>query len=216
MKPIPVCYRNSAVCPNPCKRPAAPAYPLTATDLPPAHNSETLLQTNTLWPKLYGGYLSTMADDIDECYDKAYLVSGNLIDNVGWKKMPFLMKTDVNGTVLWEKRISYLGNSGAVYPEIITYGLSANLCHDGGILVAGGTHAVDHCADYECSDAFVMKINPCGEKQWCRIIRTPEVLSTQWKPLKGKMAIYGYWLTITAMTGSRKESGFSASTLMAI
>lgn len=142
-------------------------------DLPPAHNSETLLQTNTLWPKLYGGYLSTMADDIDECYDKAYLVSGNLIDNVGWKKMPFLMKTDVNGTVLWEKRISYLGNSGAVYPEIITYGLSANLCHDGGILVAGGTHAVDHCADYECSDAFVMKINPCGEKEWCRIIRTP-------------------------------------------
>jgi len=142
-------------------------------DLPPSSFPGVEPPENDLWPKLYGGYESSTGDDIEECYDKAYLISGNLIDNVGWKTMPFLMKTDVNGTVLWEKRISYLGNSGAVYPEIYTYGIWTNTCRDGGFLIAGGTTAIEHCYDYECTDGWVMKLNPCGEKEWCRIIRTP-------------------------------------------
>jgi len=93
--------------------------------------------------------------NILESYDKGYLISGKYGAN--YSKYNWLIKTDVNGDVLWEKTI---GN-----------GLNAIALHDidqdesGNIYLGGSTNAYD-----PDGDPLIMKLNSCGEKEWCRII----------------------------------------------
>lgn len=95
---------------------------------------------------------------------------GNDPDNQYYKNYPFVMKTDVNGDILWEKWISYLGSQAPVYPEVYSFGINMNPSADGGFLVTGSTMAIEHCADIFYTDGFVMKVDACGKKEWCSII----------------------------------------------
>ncbi|MDO9511680.1 MAG: T9SS type A sorting domain-containing protein [Bacteroidales bacterium] len=125
---------------------------------------------NGIWPKEYGGLQWTGGEDVDECYDGGYLITGNLIHPSYRKKMPILTKTDINGTKLWEKRyqvpISYNYN--------FTYAASSAMTIDGGIITVGATNSIDQCIS-GCYDLFVMKLNSCGEKEWCIVYSSPGI-----------------------------------------
>ena len=89
-----------------------------------------------------------------ETYDKGYL----LVDNE--TVYSWLIKTDINGIKLWEKRIGnaqdhiYLGN--------------LEQTDDGGFILGGGLGKYDPAGN----DPVIIKLNPCGELEWCSVINT--------------------------------------------
>ncbi|MCF8369005.1 MAG: T9SS type A sorting domain-containing protein [Bacteroidales bacterium] len=129
---------------------------------PPMFNNNTLITgegeslkiDSTNWPKYYGEpNRYDYSRDIIETYDKAFLMSGGYFDDEsGWS---WLIKTDVNGDVLWEKIIE---------SEESNYLNAVYQTSDGGILACGAVWT-----DIGASDPFVIKLNACGDKEWCTI-----------------------------------------------
>lgn len=93
--------------------------------------------------------------DILVDYDNGYLISGRIVPN--YPKYNWLIKTDINGEILWEKLIGDGQNS------IVLINMDKN--HQGDLFLVGVTGAY---GDY--SDPFIIKLNPCGEKEWCMAI----------------------------------------------
>jgi hypothetical protein len=92
--------------------------------------------------------------DLLEDYDKGYyIVSWDVIANgngKGWE-----IKTDINGTLLYDKRLVYTG---------VRVGVAA--CQDslGNKYVAGTDFS-------EINWPFLIKFNTCGEKVWCSLLK---------------------------------------------
>jgi hypothetical protein len=69
-----------------------------------------------------------------------------------------LIKTDVNGNVIWDKKI---GN-GTSYNAISRVERTL----DNGLILSGGTTQFNS----PNFDPFIMKLNKCGELEWCRVL----------------------------------------------
>jgi len=97
------------------------------------------------------------ADNLTEHYDYGYLISGNISSNGTDDMHGWLVKTDINGEVLWDKQIS-------VPPVNI---LIRKTLHDslGNIYIFGWLHQT-----LEHEFPFILKLNACGENQWCRLL----------------------------------------------
>jgi hypothetical protein len=109
------------------------------------------------WPKYYSKNNSyAYSDDVIEMYDKGYLICGNFYTYSGniFKQWSWFIKTDVNGIILWDKIIE--GGDEILRTNAISQ------TTDGGILTCG---SIFSGAYYP----YVMKLNSCGEKEWCKI-----------------------------------------------
>jgi len=105
------------------------------------------------WPK---SFTNRYAYWLTENYDMGYLIIGP-IDNF---KYGFIVKTDINGSLLWEKRIGnglYTCIAGSIEPTV-----------DGGFVVSGQTNKYE-----SLGDPFIMKFSSCGEVVWCTVIHLP-------------------------------------------
>jgi hypothetical protein len=105
------------------------------------------------WYKTYPGN-NAISYNALEAYDKGFLISGfNLSTGA-------LLKTDVNGNILWTRCLGIPSDSDSAYVT--------GLCttKDGGVLVAG---EVNRTA-FSCS-LFFLKINECGQKVWGKIYK---------------------------------------------
>ena len=92
--------------------------------------------------------------DVIEYYDKGYLISGHYEETGG----VWLIKTDVNGSLVWEKFISW--------PDVSIFGGAIDQDESGNIYIASG--------EYGESTGFwpiILKLNSCGEKVWCRVFQ---------------------------------------------
>ena len=90
--------------------------------------------------------------DLDIAYDNGYLLSGWIIPN--YPPYSWLIKTDMNGDVLWQKFIGWGGNS--------VTGISKISMNDKGeIFLCGGV------MEDSDSNPLIIKLNACGEKIWC-------------------------------------------------
>jgi hypothetical protein len=79
-------------------------------------------------------------------------------------KYSIIVKTDINGNVLWDK---YIGNG--------QYGFrigQIDQTNDDGFIYCSGFDKYDPTGS---SDPFLIKFNPCGELQWCSVINTPGI-----------------------------------------
>jgi hypothetical protein len=108
------------------------------------------------WPKYFGqtnryDYVA----DIIETYDKGYLICGYYSSPDWLQRWGWLIKTDVNGNIIWEKIIE---NTGKLF-----HPTAIEQTQDGGILVCGSS------SHYDKSVPVVIKLNACGEKQWCKV-----------------------------------------------
>ncbi len=111
-----------------------------------------LLYSQT-WPKYYGqANRIDRSWDIIETYDNGYLILGS------YPAFSWLIKTDINGQILWEKIIDN-------EPNPLGTSLAIEAASDGGILVCG--IALSAYSNKYCP--FVMKLDACGEKEWCKI-----------------------------------------------
>ena len=68
----------------------------------------------------------------------------------------FLYRTDINGNILWNKTLTQSFEATSVFDVRQT--------SEGGYIIGGSTDKYD-----SWGDPFIMKLNPCGESEWCRI-----------------------------------------------
>ncbi len=107
------------------------------------------------WPKTYFPAETTFPTCIRETYDKGYILGGWFELN-GYPYQSYLLKTTINGDMLWSKRLS-LGTDYTSLSDI-------NQTFDNGFIISGNTAAYG-----SERHTFILKLNACGEKEWCRI-----------------------------------------------
>ncbi len=114
------------------------------------------------WIRIFSPLLPdvyTTSSDLIETYDKGYIITAvqtnpsSIFFKWGW-----LIKTDINGNKLWEKKIGN-GNTVISFTDMTQ-------TPDGGYLLSGSTDLMEGSN----GDAFFMKLNACGEKEWCRVV----------------------------------------------
>ena len=107
------------------------------------------------WVRIYGNNMLADAPWVIETYDKGYLILDNSHDYL------WLIKTDINGYELWEKWI------GTGHDAIQCGNIEQT--SDGGYVLGGAFSKYDP-NEY---DPVIIKLDPCGELQWCSVIYTP-------------------------------------------
>ncbi|HNX90141.1 MAG TPA: hypothetical protein PKH58_13780, partial [Paludibacteraceae bacterium] len=118
-----------------------------------------VLQINTVvqeWVHYYGQGQNTVCRSITNDYDKGMVISG-MIDGYTYS---WIIKTDINGEIIWNKRI---GN-GNYY----CWGENIEKTSDGGKILCGTWQKED--PEF---DVFILKLNACGEIEWCKTLYTP-------------------------------------------
>jgi hypothetical protein len=109
------------------------------------------------WPKILANDFDAYANRIIEDYDHGYLLGADIFETYYTFKYPWIIKTDINGNILWDKKY---GN-GIDH----NYMVSCVKTSDGGIIACGLTTIEDPQLD-----PFFFKLNACGEVEWCKII----------------------------------------------
>ena len=94
---------------------------------------------------------------VREDYDKGYLLG---VDQGSAMRIGKVIKTDINGNVLWEK------NLGDGHQKWALHGMDVS--PDGGVIITG----VCDTLDIEYWDPFIVKLNTCGEIQWCHVFHS--------------------------------------------
>ncbi len=111
------------------------------------------------WHKIYFLNRSNWFGGVFEGYDKGYVIGGGFVSGVIPKK-GMIIKTDINGEMLWYKTVSNVND--------VTDIRDINQTYDDGIILTGitGEQTNQH-------NPFIMKLNKCAEPEWCRIYNTP-------------------------------------------
>ena len=125
-------------------------------------SGHTISQT---WSRSYGPISTAL--NVIETYDKGYIFFGRFYNEQFCK----IFKTDINGYVLWKKQI------GRGYDSFI--GTNIDQTTDDGYIIGGTTFKYNNQ-----SEAFVIKLNACGELQWCNTILNPYDPSDLGGPVK--------------------------------
>jgi len=110
------------------------------------------------WIRIFTNGYTPDIRSIAETHDKGYLfIENNYQSNLSW-----IVKTDINGYKLWDKSIG----------DKIHYWASANIdqTSDFGYIIGGSTNKYDPSGG---GDPSIIKLNPCGEIEWCKVISTP-------------------------------------------
>ena len=106
------------------------------------------ISAKELWPKIYNFNSLAGGDDVFESYDSGYMLLGTLVDNDMINRMNVLLKTDVNGNILWTR---YIGDP--LYQRAFA---RFTPTQDGGCILVGSTTVLDKCSDYYCYDVWIM------------------------------------------------------------
>ncbi len=109
------------------------------------------------WIREYQEGTDTWLTSIIESYDHGYLLSGK--HGANNSKHNWLIKTDINGEILWEKTIG-----DGVHSIVF---LDTDQDKHGNTYLCGLTRYYD-----PEGDPLIMKLNSCGVKQWCSVFHT--------------------------------------------
>ena len=97
-------------------------------------------------------------------YDKGYYIIGPN-SNYYYSRV---IKTDINGDILWEKKI---GNGQY---QCILGGIDQS--KDGGFVITGQSNKYD-----SWGDPVIIKFSACGELEWCTVIHTHSIRDYAWQ-----------------------------------
>ena len=137
------------------------------------------------WFHQYGDSLNSDFFNSREDYDKGFLFTGYQWDQAQGYAYGWLVKTDINGNQLWAKSFGFPGRRVAFYSIANVPG--------GGNILAGYTNK----RIIQCTDPFIVKVNVCGEKEWCRIYKSQDCNSACQGIVSlsdgSYIALMGYW-----------------------
>ena len=108
------------------------------------------------WVRVYGDETSGIGRYVIETYDKGYLFLGSRNSyKYGW-----LIKTDINGNNIWDKRIGNGNNDNVPF--------NVEQTSDNGYIICGSTTKYN-----AYSDVYIQKFNVCAEPEWCKLFSNP-------------------------------------------
>ena len=105
------------------------------------------------WMKTFSGPVDVSPRQLHESYDHGYLVGADYYWQ-GW-----IIKTDINGDLLWDIKFG---------SETIWWMDGFDNTLDGGIIATGATDTLDP----NWWDPYIIKMNYCGQVEWCHIFHT--------------------------------------------
>jgi len=114
------------------------------------------------WVKTYPAWSNSFAIWLVETNDKGYIFLLTRYIN-GYALYAFIVKTDINGNQIWVKTI---GNGNNTF---INRNIEKTL--DQGYIVCGATDKYGG----QNPDPYLIKLNSCGELEWCSVIQTPGI-----------------------------------------
>jgi len=110
------------------------------------------------WVKtFYSSSYDLFIYELREVYDHGYMLCA---DQGSAMRIGLVIKTDINGNVLWEKRL------GDGHQKWAIGGIDTT--PDGGIILTGACDTLD-VNDW---DPFIVKLTACGEIQWCHVFHS--------------------------------------------
>ncbi|MBW6461371.1 MAG: T9SS type A sorting domain-containing protein [Bacteroidales bacterium] len=115
-----------------------------------------------LWPKIYGDNFHSLVNDLHESYDQGYILTAFTYNSQGIPKHAWIIKTDINGNVLWDKKIGD-GNYRNWFSQ-------STITSDEGFIISGSTGKYSSGDN----DPVFIKMNVCGEVEWCRVFPSPD------------------------------------------
>ncbi len=108
------------------------------------------------WIRVFSETEKDLSQNLIETYDNGYIVLAITYPG-GYPRYSWIKKTDINGEMLWEKKF---GDGSTIFGF-----LDIQKTDDGGYILTGTNYLLDNTF----GDPFFMKLNACGEKEWCRI-----------------------------------------------
>ncbi len=112
------------------------------------------------WPKIFGDNIRALGYEIDENYDKGYLICASTLQDASHFQFGWLIKSDINGNILWDKKFGD--------PSVENFFIDFDKTSDNGMVVCGATAKEDIWRD-----PLFIKLNSCGEIEWCKIFLSP-------------------------------------------
>lgn len=115
------------------------------------------------WPRTYDTIHNSWVHEIIETYDRGYLILGQVDPGFGGidQTSCWMIKTDINGNLLWDKRI--------YNPAYLNWANDITQTPDGGFILIGSTAQLDPGE----SDIMFVKFDACGNREWCNVLSTP-------------------------------------------
>jgi hypothetical protein len=113
------------------------------------------------WPQIYGDNLKAHVRSVIEDYDHGYLIAG-YIDGTVPAQWGWLIKTDINGNLLWEKKFGSLDYQTSL--------IQITKTNNGSTLAVGTISKYDQNSNH---DPLFMEIDACGEINWCSVLLSP-------------------------------------------
>lgn len=108
------------------------------------------------WIRYYGQGQNAVCNSISNDYDKGAIIGG-MVNNY---KYLWIIKVDINGNILWNKKIGKENNDCGIG--------NIEKTADGGYILCGSWTLQN-----PSMDAFIIKLNPCAEIEWCKVLETP-------------------------------------------
>jgi len=135
------------------------------------------------YPRIYGGNFHAFVDDVHETYDKGFIIAGYANVPLNFSRFIWIIKTDINGNVIWDKKI------GDWIHEFWLSGSEVTI--DNGLIFSGNT------TKYGAGDPIFVKLDTCGNIEWCRGLSCPgdnygtDVIALSDGTYIGMLAYYG-------------------------
>ena len=118
------------------------------------------------WPKVYSS--GANSQDADETYDNGFAILSNLSVPIYSTYAGWLIKTDINGEILWTR---ILGRK----EDYSSYVNSLETTSDSGFVISLNTGFLENNPFGGTKDAAFLKLNACGQLDWCKIFNLPDI-----------------------------------------
>jgi hypothetical protein len=119
---------------------------------------KTDLNGTKVWDKTFGGTEFDGGSQVRQTTDGGYIIVGNANNNGGGDGDLWVIKTDANGDMQWDKKFDGEGT-----PLSHDSGSSVALSSDGGYIIAGGTFTRQDTFGY---NVWLIKIDAEGNTLW--------------------------------------------------
>lgn len=118
---------------------------------------------NLLWSKTYGGTGADQGWELVQTPDSGFCIAGQT-SSFGVSPTDFyVVRTDANGSLLWDKKIGASGEADIAYAITNT--------NDGGFAVAGTGYTWTGTGSTSSNDFYIVKLDANGNMTWSRLVQ---------------------------------------------